>query len=227
MVSFLEEQEAFACKFNSSAYFKSPCAVNDLIIAAFGHASAFVLSSSVGPALKPVATISCQYHNELSDIFIIYLHPNNFIVAAATEKFKAAFANDVLRLVLTHVQFSHAVVLEDVPTLKYHIREYPNNTLLWVGTSGCKSEMKRTQRVDPGAILGSLMGATLAACEVAQKECYAFLGIVQEYSASKSSLKTFEGISEVFEYVKPAESESHLRKVVNATNAKLENHLFL
>ena len=225
MVSFLEEQESFVCKFNPIAEFKSST-VNDLIITAFGHASAFILCSSIGPTLKTIATISCQYHNETKDIFILYQHSNT-VVASATEAFKSMFVNDVLQLIFTHLQFSRATILGTIPTLNYEFGKHQTNTLLWVGTNGCKVDIKKTGRVDPGIILGNVIGAGLVACEVAGKECYAFLGIMQEYSISRSSLKVFEPINEILDYIKTNDDESYVKKRINEVNGKLENHLFL
>lgn len=228
MVSLLEKQEAFTCKIKYTKL-TSKLHITDLFISTFGHPSAFLFCSYLNnPETQQIASISAAYHNETNEIISVWMHKTEqkYAFACCTDKFMNQFSNEAFQILSELLEFDKIICLDAMPTLSYQCGKYETNKLISISSSVAKQEIKKSIRIEPNTRIGGLLGAALAYAEIMRKECYGFIGVMQEYSVSRDSIKVFENINEIVEYVKEKKEETELKKVINSINLKLENNLF-
>ncbi|MDR3549043.1 MAG: hypothetical protein P4M11_12410 [Candidatus Pacebacteria bacterium] len=228
MESPLEKQETFTTVFTPSVQFPAKGLTgNDLVIGSFGHASAYILCSVPSADLLPLGNVQVTYHNEHKSVFSLYSRKSDpaVIIAVGTENFKSQFAGETLWILFQTIKsLKRVVVLDTVPSMSYVFGQYEDNRLLCLSNRFCPPAKAGCGKMPAGASVGGLIGSVLTRCEIAKVPCYAYLGVMQEYSTSIESVKVFTSVGEVLGYLKLAVAAD--KHVIAGINAKLDNNLY-
>eukprot|EP00826_Nyctotherus_ovalis_P057568 TRINITY_DN787_c0_g1_i13.p1 TRINITY_DN787_c0_g1~~TRINITY_DN787_c0_g1_i13.p1 ORF type:complete len:253 (-),score=46.83 TRINITY_DN787_c0_g1_i13:132-794(-) len=213
------------CRFFPAISFHPPLPVADLILSTFGHASAYLFTTTAASDVVTLGTIFSR--DTPKPIVILYLNrASNMMVASTTQFFKPLFANCVVYTIFSCFDFSRAIILDSLPSVSYQMGRLKENTLVWVGTKSTSVKNAKIEEVEVGEVIKGIAGAFLIMAEMTCRACYVFIGVMQDYSVGKDTLKTFGVLSELIACLEVVNNGIHIKSIINTVNNELTSHSF-